>query len=615
MQPDIRATQTRELVLTREGIDVSGRTVEVAISSESPVERWFGTEILEHTAKAVDLQRLADGPVLVDHNTSDLVGALSNVRVDGDKVLRGTVRFGRSARAEEIWQDVQDGIRSKVSVGYQINQYTTTKGASGASDTIRATRWTPMEMSFVAVPADTAVGVGRSLPSTEAEPLPPTPATEANPTEVRMDAPTVTAPAVAPPVNLAELATKAAQEVLALRAHAAKFGMERDVEELLQTRSIAETRKELMFRMADKTPITAAPVVKLTEKEARSWSLVRAIAALIDQAEGRKASGFEVDLSQELAKRNPNSYEAKGGLFIPLQLRAGLDSATGTKGNELKFTEAGELIEMLRAEMILAQLGVRTLSGLSSPLSFPAQTAAATAYWLGENGGADVTASTLTLGSRTLTPKTLMATTSFSRQLVNQAVYGVEALVREDFAQVNARALDSAGIYGTGTAEPTGIYKTSNVNTTAWGGAATWAKLMDMVSKVQVANALTGSLGFVTNPTMAGVLCTKQKATNFPSYLWEGQLSNGIMAGYKALASSQISGVQTGTDKTGGAEQGIVFGNWNDAIIGLFGSAEIILDPYSLKKQGMIELTSFLMADFLVRHPGSFTVGTGLTTA
>jgi hypothetical protein len=114
---------------------------------------------------------------------------------------------------------------------------------------------------------------------------------------------------------------------------------------------------------------------------------------------------------------------------------------------------------------------------------------------------------------------------------------------------------------------------------------------------------------------MAGVLCTKQKATNFPSYLWEGQLSNGIMAGYKALASSQISGVQTGTDKTGGAEQGIVFGNWNDAIIGLFGSAEIILDPYSLKKQGMIELTSFLMADFLVRHPGSFTVGTGLTTA
>jgi hypothetical protein len=66
---------------------------------------------------------------------------------------------------------------------------------------------------------------------------------------------------------------------------------------------------------------------------------------------------------------------------------------------------------------------------------------------------------------------------------------------------------------------------------------------------------------------------------------------------------------------SGGAEQGLVFGNFADAILGFFGAAEIIIDPYTSKKKGMIEVTSFQMADFMVRHPGSFCVSTGMTTA
>lgn len=619
--------QQREASIDGPAPSADARTFEIAIASGCIVDRYWGREQLDCSPGAVVMDRAGQEkgiPLLFNHDSDELIGRVHGFRCDADGVCRGTATLATTEDALEALQLIQDGALVDVSVGYRIHEIKTIN-ANRADEINLVTRWEPYEVSLVSIPADATVGVGRAasdeypLTVTRELETPTLPApTVAGTPEVRMDT-TITPAAspAAPPINLAELQTKAAQEALQIRALAAKFGLERDAEELLQTKSIDETRTELLFRITDKNPVQSAPVIDLTEKEAKSWSLVRAITALVDQAEGRKASGFELEISQELAKRTPGNYEAKGGIFIPMQLRAGLDSATGTKGNELKFSEyGGELIEMLRNAMVLQQLGVRTLSGLSSPLSFPAQTAAATGYWLGENGGVDVTASTLTLGSRTLVPKTLQATTSFSRQLLNQAVYGVEQLVREDFVAVHARAIDKAGIYGTGTTQPTGIYKTANVNSTAWGGAATWVKLMEMISKVATANALNGSLGFVTNPNMAGVLSTKQKATNFPSYLWEGKLDNGIMGGYKALASNQISAVQTGTDETGGSEQGIIFGNWADAILGFWGPGpELILDPYALKKQGMIELTSFQMCDFLVRHPGSFTVGTGLTTA
>jgi hypothetical protein len=136
---------------------------EIAISSEFPVQRWFGKEILDHTPEAVDLSRAKSGLAFLDsHDSKSIVGVVNDVKLDKkDKVLRGVVQFSRNPKAQEVKRDVVDGIRKYISVGYGVNEYTLDKSSKDEGDTYRATSWTPLETSSVAVPADPSVGHNR----------------------------------------------------------------------------------------------------------------------------------------------------------------------------------------------------------------------------------------------------------------------------------------------------------------------------------------------------------------------------------------------------------------------------------------------------------------------
>ena len=144
----------------RASADDENRTIELSFSSETPVERWFGVEILSHEKGAVDFSRMEDGaPLLANHDHMDQIGVIEKAEVKGKKG-RAVVRFSKSDRATEIWDDVKDGIRKNISVGYRILEYTIEEGKK--ADTVTATRWMPHEVSFVSVPADPNVGVGRA---------------------------------------------------------------------------------------------------------------------------------------------------------------------------------------------------------------------------------------------------------------------------------------------------------------------------------------------------------------------------------------------------------------------------------------------------------------------
>lgn len=156
--------QTRAFTFDRASSDRKARTAELSFSSETPIERSWGTEILDHGKKSVRLGRLrAGGPLLVDHDARDIVGVIESVRVDPDLTGRAVVRFGKSARAEEVFQDVLDGIRGNASVAYVIYDAVEEKTKDSSLPTLRITDWEPLEISLVSVPADTAVGVGREL--------------------------------------------------------------------------------------------------------------------------------------------------------------------------------------------------------------------------------------------------------------------------------------------------------------------------------------------------------------------------------------------------------------------------------------------------------------------
>jgi len=147
----------------RAAIDQEGRTAELAWCSELPYERWWGTEILDCEPSSVRMSRLRNkAALLLNHDSDQQIGVVERAMLDQDKKGRAIVRFSRSALGEEVFADVVDGIRTKVSVGYRIHDLVLEKKEEEVS-TYRVTDWEPSEISIVSVPADDTVGVGRGI--------------------------------------------------------------------------------------------------------------------------------------------------------------------------------------------------------------------------------------------------------------------------------------------------------------------------------------------------------------------------------------------------------------------------------------------------------------------
>jgi HK97 family phage major capsid protein len=159
----LRGQQLERLFqVERGGIDEKARTAWISIASDAPYERWWGIEVLNMSPSSIRDDRLRAGaPLLVEHDTADQIGVIENFELTADKKLRILGRFGKSARAEEIWRDVVDGIRRSASVGYMVHDLVLEKQEEDVS-TYRVTDWEPLEGSLVAVPADPTVGVGRN---------------------------------------------------------------------------------------------------------------------------------------------------------------------------------------------------------------------------------------------------------------------------------------------------------------------------------------------------------------------------------------------------------------------------------------------------------------------
>ncbi|MCX5966682.1 MAG: phage major capsid protein [Cyanobacteria bacterium] len=140
-----------------EAVATKDDTLTLSFSSESPVARSFGDEVLSHAAGAVDLSRLNDGaPLLWNHDPNQLLGVVESAQISSSKG-RAVVRWGASPEAQQRRADVENGVIRNVSVGYQIDEL------QRQGEVYVATSWTPLEISLVSIAADPNVGIGRSL--------------------------------------------------------------------------------------------------------------------------------------------------------------------------------------------------------------------------------------------------------------------------------------------------------------------------------------------------------------------------------------------------------------------------------------------------------------------
>lgn len=348
-------------------------------------------------------------------------------------------------------------------------------------------------------------------------------------------------------------------------------------------------------------------------KDAKRYSFQRAIMAAVDMREGRQAAGFEVDVHQDLLRTMPQNFQSKGGIIVPMRLNTSLTSGGSGTGAEVVRNEYGDLIEILRNQAVTTRLGAKLLTGLKGPLTFPKQTGTSTLVWTGEAPAQGVTESNVSLGIVTLSPKTAMAKGSISRNLLLQSTPDAEGIVQNDLAAVASLGIDLAAIHGTGANnQPTGIYTASGVNLKAMGGVPTYGMLIDQITECAKDNALLGNYGWATTPGMAGkMMQTLTAEASGAKFVWEGTFEKGTMCGYQAMASNQVSSVLG----TGNDEHGIVFGSWDQLMIGQWGGIEVTVDPYTLADQGLIRLILFLMVDIQNRYPEAFSKSTGAKVA
>ncbi|ECO9260217.1 phage major capsid protein [Salmonella enterica] len=171
----------RDLTVSAPAFVESGddRIVELAFSSEAPYSRIYTDqngdpvelkEILVHDKDAVDLDVLNDkASLLFNHEFDNHIGVVvpGSARIDEDGVGRALVKFSQVGQlANETYEKVKEGTMSKVSVGYTVLE----GHADFSKGVYFVTKWQPYEISIVSVPADSSVGVGRSLNTITDEP-------------------------------------------------------------------------------------------------------------------------------------------------------------------------------------------------------------------------------------------------------------------------------------------------------------------------------------------------------------------------------------------------------------------------------------------------------------
>jgi len=614
-------TLTRILSLNREQINQDTRTVALSFSSEAPVERWFGIEILDHSKGAMRADRItAGGPLLMDHDRTDQIGVVEDVAITTDRKGQASVRFGKSARAEEIYQDVLDGIRTNVSVGYQIHKMEVDDPESNCP-TCRATDWEPREISIVSIPADTSVGVGRSAEEADHE-------TEIFSRTIQEEH---TMPdKVETTVDVVAIRNEARKDEQARVRDIMSIGERQKLPELARQfvdngKSVDEFRTVVLDEMEKRgaiTPVKTTAEIGLTQDETREFSMVRAINALANPNDRNafEAAKFEFEVSRAVAAKLKRSPQ---GFFIPMEVqKRDLLKGTATAGGNTVATNmlSGSFIDMLRNRMMVNRMGATILGGLVGDVAISSQSGGATAYWVAENTA--VTESEQTFGQVTLAPKTVGGFTDMSRKLLMQSSMDVESLVTSDLSKILALEIDRAALHGSNSnGQPKGIAATAGIGSVAGGatGAApTYANMISLWSEVAIDNADIGSLGFLTNSKVIGKLMTTQKVAtygnDFVVNAFPNQEGFTDAAGMRLGVSNQVSSTLDKSTSVGVCSA-IFFGNWADLIIGQWGGLDVLVDPYTGGAAGTVRVRVLQDVDIAVRHAESFAAMLDALTA
>ena len=382
---------------------------------------------------------------------------------------------------------------------------------------------------------------------------------------------------------------------------------------------------------------------RMSKRDRREYRYTRTFRNALTVYEGGTPSGLEWELEQDMRKAYPMS---KGGFPVPWSLEQASDdperpiestpsalshamskkfgqvmtsmlgpqvNAMGTDvaggGAELVFHSRGELIDVFRASNVVVKMGARVMPGLSAPIEWGRATADPEVYHVGENPPTPVQESAPSFDTIQMSGKTLQGKVIQPKQLIQLASLDVEADIRLRLGIQHGLKTNWGALLGVGGQfQPVGLINTPGVQTYPMGGVPTYKKLTAMTGKVGDVDADFGSLGWVTTVPMAAAMqATDESAVGNGNFIWKGTFQEGRMANYPARATT----VMPKTLGAGSDEHGLIYGKWDEIVIGLFGVMEVLFNPFLLADYGQCQYNTWQMYDSVVQRAQAFVQATG----
>ncbi len=531
VKPEI---QRRFLQIDDELIEDNQLTM--SVSSEYPVERGFGKEVLSHAIGAIDLKRFNDSaPVLWSHDPTIQVGVIRRAYLQ-DKKLKVDIKFGNSEKAREVQADVAAGVIRNVSIGYQVHEM------EEKDDYMLATKWEPLEASFVSVASDPTIGVMRSHPKVHSQPK-----------------------------SMAEPLTPQINEPEEIQAITNNWE-EREYRSAAADFSIIEAAKGIQSGRG------------LTGREAE-------VNREIEIQTGKRTAGFFVPKNGWKKRAYVAGTASAGGNLIATDLLA---------DNFIEALRNRTVVGELGATYLPGLVG-----NVAIPRRATDNTAYWIAGDNGDTltdstGTVDqVTMSPKTVGAVTTYSHLMkLQSTPEIEQVIRNGFVSIIANA------IDAAALNGSGSSNqpTGVLNVSGIGSVAGGTN---GAAADLDDFIDLKKAVSVDNADLPNCSFVTNSKVEAAV-HKLKDSNGDYILdpYGSELGSQQILSRKMMVTNNIpSNLSKGS---GSNLSAILYGNFADLYIGLFSELEILVDPYSNFAKGSTSLRVIQSLDINVAHPESF---------
>lgn len=611
-------------------------------------------EILVHTPEAVDLSRLNNNaPLLFNHNFDNHIGVVCNARIDADNVGRALVKFSKhGTMANDIRNKVIEGTMEKISVGYDIKEY----HIDYAKGQLIVTKWAPYELSFVTVPADDTVGLNRSLNTItvnleakrdmtkeqieeikeeqESAQVEETPVEENKEPEVEetqerqveenkenenledgkdaehpesvdddsstvREAEEVKEEREAAPIEeekIEEVAERSEEDELEIREIARELNI--DDEELKRALAIKDMTPEA-FRTKALNKIATAQrnneqQIKDSKME-KTFDLNNVIRSLVD---GDVLGANEAEYSAMAATATmQRGRAARGGsVFVPAAaMRAAADG--NTKATLTAVTDEKLLndsyVAMLLPESVLGRLGVKVLSGLTSPTAIPKMTASSVEAFgfVDENGSAPE--SKAEFSNVKMAPKTFAGGNPISRASL-KTVPGIATLITDHINQAVRIKLEQLILSDKENARgPAGVIKQLvDAGRVEKKAAFSYKDFLKEIAKLTDAGVPAQAIKFAMSGATAAELESTLKDNGVSGYIIE----NGKLAGYDVVTSGVIP------------VDHIVLGSFDAITIGEWGGLELDIDDTTYRAQSAIVPRIWVDLDYVVTQPEALKV-------